>query len=556
MEKRLRAEWLASYLRWIGIIPGLAVTNCAPIVHLVAILSIVTVYNGILCYFLANPAKFSNGIRWMALVCRIMDGFVITYAVASAGSNNSSAFLLYWLVLVSLGYSCTKINVLALATGATLISNATATFYAAHSAGVEVPIDQIGIRSVIISFGFLVSVYVAKSRSLDDQAVERGSHLQAILGCDGRLANFNNIHEMALYVLELTVRETGASGGEVLLVNDETHKLDREAFYTVESSGHAEPPSEDQRHAYAKWVMSSARELMVDPCNQTESETTGKRVDRHALAAPLLGRSSSTDTSEGVLGVLIVWAHRGERLSSDAMDVLRIFSTITGAAILNLRLYTNMQKSFLNTLQSLAKGLEARDEYTRGHSDRVTQIACAIAEELDTPPERIDLLRNAALLHDIGKIGVPDAVLGKAGKLTAEEWEVMRRHSTTSGEICKPLGLPEEVLFLITHHHERLDGKGYPAGLTAQELPFLQRILVVSDTFDAMRSRRPYRDAMPEAELVAEFNKCAGRTLDPTVVEALKRLLYRRELDPFYAEHDRMTNGVTDYMQNDEPMAA
>jgi putative nucleotidyltransferase with HDIG domain len=169
------------------------------------------------------------------------------------------------------------------------------------------------------------------------------------------------------------------------------------------------------------------------------------------------------------------------------------------------------------------------------------KVALMIAEELGVPSESMEVLRSAAELHDIGKIGVPDAILRKAGKLTAEEWETMRRHPIVSEEICRPLGLPDEVLFLIKHHHERIDGKGYPAGLPPEQQPLLQRILVVADSFDAMRSRRPYRDVMSEEELLSELNRSAGRTMDPTVVEALKRLMDRGDLVPIYAEHDRLT---------------
>jgi putative nucleotidyltransferase with HDIG domain len=242
-----------------------------------------------------------------------------------------------------------------------------------------------------------------------------------------------------------------------------------------------------------------------------------------------------------VLGVLVVWSAPGEDFAPDALDILKIFAAIAGAAIVNLKLYTTLQKSFLRTLQSLAASLEARDEYTRGHSERVMKVALMIAEELGVPSESMEVLRSAAELHDIGKIGVPDAILRKAGKLTAEEWETMRRHPIVSEEICRPLGLPDEVLFLIKHHHERIDGKGYPAGLPPEQQPLLQRILVVADSFDAMRSRRPYRDVMSEEELLSELNRSAGRTMDPTVVEALKRLMDRGDLVPIYAEHDRLT---------------
>jgi putative nucleotidyltransferase with HDIG domain len=242
--------------------------------------------------------------------------------------------------------------------------------------------------------------------------------------------------------------------------------------------------------------------------------------------------------------VLIVWGAQGEDFGEDAVDIMRIFAAVAAAAIVNLRLYTNLQRSFLRTLQSLANGLEARDEYTRGHSERVMQVACMISAELGVASEHVESLRMAAQLHDIGKIGVPDGILRKAGKLTAEEWETMRRHPIVSEEICRPLGLANEVLFLIKHHHERIDCKGYPSGLPPQEQPLLQRILVVADSFDAMRSRRPYRDRMPEEELVSELNRSAGRTMDPTVVDALRRLMGRGDLEPVYEEHDRAIDGT------------
>ena len=290
--------------------------------------------------------------------------------------------------------------------------------------------------------------------------------------------------------------------------------------------------------------MGSGREFLVQTGGKASDDKSVEAEDRPAIAAPLLWQSSGAEGDSSVMGVLIVWGFVGEDLSSDAVDILRIFATMAGAAIINLRLYTNLQKSFLRTLQSLANGLEARDDYTRGHSERVTQVSSLIADELGVPGDSIESLRNAALLHDIGKIGVPDAILRKAGKLTAEEWETMRRHPVVSEEICRPLGLADEVLFLIKHHQERLDAKGYPSGLAAQDQPLLLRILVVADSFDAMRSRRPYRDKMPEEELMSELNRSAGRTLDPTIVDALKRLMDSGDLGMIYEDYDRAIDGA------------
>lgn len=555
MDKRRHAEKLMAWLRWVVIIPGLAATNFLPLPYLAVMLGLVAASNGLLMYCLADSTRFARNGRNYVMACRILDCLLITCATAQAGSHACSAYLLYWFVLVGMGYVGVYSRTLLSAASIIMFANAFATYYAAFGGPANIT-GTFVLRSVMIAAGLLVAMYIAKSRSREDQASERGSHLQAILSCGAQLANFRSVHELAHYVLETAVRQTNGVGGELLMVNEESGNLEREAFYSASNNKDVGKPSEERLQAYAKWVMNSGRELMVGNGAQSNADSEIDRDDRPAIAAPLLGQSSISDLGEGVMGVLLVWGYAGENLSDDAMDMLRIFSAIAGAAIVNLKLYTNMQKSFLNTLQSLAKGLEARDEYTRGHSDRVMQVACTIAQDLEVPSERIDLLRNAALLHDIGKIGVPDAILSKAGELTADEWETMRRHSVTSGEICRPLGLPDEVIFLITHHHERLDGKGYPSGLSSTELPFLQRILVVSDTFDAMRSRRPYRDTIPQESLLAELNRCAGRTLDPTVIDALKRLIFRGELDAIYEEHDRMTSGIVVQVFEDQRKAA
>lgn len=556
MEKRRRAERLIAFLRWPVIMLGVMTTaDTMSRVLLIGVLAGVAVYNGILTYCIADKDRFAQWGRQTSIGSRVMDTVVISLAVASASGPSSLTHLLYWFVLVSFGFTCSNVRKLALVGVGTLAADTFASFVAmSTNPDAWHPLAVIGLRSAIIVFGTLVSIFIAKSQSREDLASDRGSYLQAILDCGARLTSFRNVHELALYVLESAVNETSTAGGELLLLNDETHELECEAFYSAADRSGTGAPPENLLRSYATWVMGSRREFLVRNGGKACEEQAAANDDRAAIAVPLLGQSadSPTDTGSQVLGVLIVWAFPGEDFVDDAVNMLRIFAAIAGAAIVNLRLYTGLQKAFLRTLQSLAKGLEARDEYTRGHSERVTQVSCMIAEELDVPTESMDALRNASLLHDIGKIGVPDAILRKAGKLDAEEWETMRRHPIVSEEICRPLGLKEEVLFLILHHHERLDGKGYPDGLPPQEQPLLQRILVVADSFDAMRSRRPYRDRMPQEELLGELNRSAGRTLDPTVVDALRRRMDRGDLDIIYEEHDRLIGNTVIRMEQQD----
>jgi HD-GYP domain-containing protein (c-di-GMP phosphodiesterase class II) len=148
--------------------------------------------------------------------------------------------------------------------------------------------------------------------------------------------------------------------------------------------------------------------------------------------------------------------------------------------------------------------------------------------------EAMEELRIGTTLHDIGKIGVPDAILNKAAKLTDEEFDLMKAHPVIGYEICRPLMLSEGVLMLIRNHHEKLDGSGYPDGLKGGELPLSLRVICVSDAFDAMSSRRPYRNVMDINKVISELSRGAGIQFDPVVVEILKDLLQDGSLNPIY----------------------
>ncbi|MHB9036213.1 MAG: GAF domain-containing protein, partial [Armatimonadota bacterium] len=367
MEKRRRSERLIASLRWLVIVLGLAAVSNAPLPRLAVLLGVVGAYNGTLAFCAADPARFAKFGRKLALACRALDTAVIT--IALAGPSDAMAYLLYWFVLVSFGYASGRASGLALVTAGMLVANAAGTFYAmSGSDAMASTIATVGMRSGVLVFGALVAVFISKTRSQDDLASERGSYLHAIMTCGARLTSFRSVHELALYVLESAITETSAGGGELLLVNDDSGQLETEAFYAPESNGSA--PSETLLRSYANWVASSGREFLVRSGGRSSEDTELERDDRPAMSAQLLWQSSSSSNGDNqVLGVLTVWGHSGEDFGDDALDMLRIFAVIAGAAIVNLRLYTNLQKQFLRTLQSLANGLEARDEYTRGHSE-------------------------------------------------------------------------------------------------------------------------------------------------------------------------------------------
>ncbi len=183
-----------------------------------------------------------------------------------------------------------------------------------------------------------------------------------------------------------------------------------------------------------------------------------------------------------------------------------------------------IRASFFNAVTALAYALEAKDVYTSGHSQRVTEISVAIAEHLKLPKETIEKIRLAGLVHDIGKIGVREVVLNKPGSLTDEEYEHVRQHSETGERILKPIVDDKEILKAVRNHHERYDGAGYPDGLRGEQVPLLARIIAVADTFDAMTSERPYRKALSKEAACAEVERCRGTQFDPEAADAFLEL--------------------------------
>ena len=194
------------------------------------------------------------------------------------------------------------------------------------------------------------------------------------------------------------------------------------------------------------------------------------------------------------------------------------------------RLYLDMKETHIATLTALTSALDAKDAYTHGHSYRVSRYALTLGRVLGLSGKRMELLEYAALLHDIGKIGVSGDIISKDGKLTDDEYSAMKAHPDIGAKIIERLKFLNEAAQIVKYHHERPDGKGYPDGLKGEAIPFEARILHVCDTLDAMTSTRSYRKARDIEETMAEFKRCRGTQFDPEVVDALVGLHSRGEL--------------------------
>jgi len=193
----------------------------------------------------------------------------------------------------------------------------------------------------------------------------------------------------------------------------------------------------------------------------------------------------------------------------------------------SFELYTKMRKVYLDTIRALAAAIDAKDPYTKGHSERVAETSVALAQELNLPSREIENIEYTALLHDIGKIGIADNILGKESKLTNKEFDKIKEHTIMGAKIIEPVDFLKNSYKAIYHHHERYNGKGYPDGIESEEIPILARIIAVADAYDAMSSDRPYRKKLNKDKILKELKDQSGKQFDPEVVKALILILDR-----------------------------
>jgi len=193
----------------------------------------------------------------------------------------------------------------------------------------------------------------------------------------------------------------------------------------------------------------------------------------------------------------------------------------------SFELYTKMRKVYLETIRALAAAIDAKDPYTKGHSERVAQLSVALAQDLHLSDRDIENIEYTALLHDIGKIGIDDRILSKSSELSNEEFKKIKEHPIIGANIIEPVDFLKNSYEAIYHHHERYNGGGYPDGLKAKDIPLCARIIGVADAYDAMGSDRPYRKKLSKEKILKEFTEQSGKQFDPQIVNALMLILKR-----------------------------
>lgn len=229
-----------------------------------------------------------------------------------------------------------------------------------------------------------------------------------------------------------------------------------------------------------------------------------------------------------VIGIINIESYQKNRFDDDDIRILNLIANQAAIAIENSRLYESLEESYLDTIKALVSAMEAKDHYTRGHSERVRKYAMKIAKALKLNKMQIKELSHAGYLHDIGKIGITDYLLGKIEPLTRNEYETIKKHPDIGHSILKDIKSLAATCEIIRCEHERYDGNGYPNGLKKTSIPLGARIVAVADAYDAMITDRPYRKAIPKKQAINQLRQNAGSQFDPEIVRAFLTILKKK----------------------------
>jgi len=346
--------------------------------------------------------------------------------------------------------------------------------------------------------------------------------LDTIYQLGNRLISSLDVGEILSSIVRIVPDLLGLSGCIVRILDEKSEKLKIEA-----SSGLGEKYENEARYlsvgeGISGTVVLKRRPLAVTNVSANDDlkyrKECAKENIRSFLAVPIMFKSK-------ILGVIIAFSRKVRHFNVTETNLLSSFAAHAAIALNNALIYKQLHYNYYNTIMTLVKTIEARDPYTCGHSERVTNYAVKLARRLQLSGEDIETLAYAGKLHDIGKIAVPDYILRKTSSLTAVEWAKIEAHPIKGTDLVMNLDFLKRCIPLIRHHHERFDGNGYPDRLKSHKIPYLARILSIADSFDAMTSERPYRRSLTIAEAMEEIKQNVNAQFDPELSRTFLSIL-------------------------------
>lgn len=327
-------------------------------------------------------------------------------------------------------------------------------------------------------------------------------------------------------IVDTAIKDTKADRGSLMLLDEKRGEL-RIAASSGLPPELAASSREKIGEGISGWVAGKGEPLLINEGSNLEPALFDSMKDggiSSALCVPMVIKKK-------VIGVLNLSKTRSdEKFTNADQEMLSVLCSQAAIAIENARLYMRLEDSYLSTIIALSAAVEARDSYTVGHMHHISEYSTAIAKELGLSNEEIADIRIAGLLHDLGKIGIPDNILLKPEKLSEAEYDIMKSHPAVGVKIVESIESLKNSSVIIGSHQERYDGKGYPKGLEGTDIPLGARILAVADAFDAMTTNRPYRKAMSYKGAFEEIKRCSGTQFDPEVARCFTKVLKNRGL--------------------------
>ena len=363
----------------------------------------------------------------------------------------------------------------------------------------------------------------------EDEIRRRAAYLQALHAIDTAISGSVDLKVTLSVLLDQVIKQLSVDAGNILLYDAKTQMLEfgmQKGFYTRAlqytqlrfGEGHAGQAALQKKIIHIPNLQHKRKGILQSPLLRDE-----KFIAYYGV--PLIAKGR-------VLGVLEIFHRSPLEQNTEWMGLLEAMSTQAAIAIDSANLFHDLQHSntelvlaYNSTLEGWAKALELRDEETEGHTRRVTELTLKLAQAMGIRGVELEHIRRGALLHDIGKMGIPDSILLKPGKLTEEEWEIMRQHPVYAYNFLSQIDYLRPALDIPYCHHEKWDGSGYPRGLKGAEIPMSARIFAVIDVWDALSSDRPYRKAWEKERVLAHIREGAGSHFDAAVVDVFLTLI-------------------------------
>ena len=370
----------------------------------------------------------------------------------------------------------------------------------------------------------------ARSRidDLDEELSERLERITALHEIDRAITGSMDLKLTLDVVLQQVTRRLHVDAAAILLLRPDSHTLVFGAARGFRGRT-LQRTSLRLGEGLAGQAALERKRVVIDDADELSKAFTGAELIQEEgfvgyVAAPLVAKGQ-------LQGVLEIYHRSQLDTSDDWHSFLTTLATQAAIALDNSKMLENLERSntelklaYDRTIEGWARALDLKDEETEGHSRRVTDLAVTLAERMGMRPEELVHLRRGALLHDIGKMGIPDSILLKPAALDPEEWEVMRRHPVYAVDLLSPIDFLRPALDIPYCHHEKWDGSGYPLGVAAEQIPLAARIFAVVDVWDALTSTRPYRPAWPTERALAYIKEQRGKQFDPAVVDEFMEL--------------------------------